>query len=95
MEQNKDTIDLEDILLRALNIYNKSYDFYSISKKNIGRRKKLKQLRLLKLFPSIGKIIKNRDIVNSLSNEDYLKNIFYEKDEEAKRLLRLAKDTGI
>lgn len=86
MEQNKDTIDLEDILLRALNIYNKSYDFYSISKKNIGRRKKLKQLRLLKLFPSIGKIIKNRDIVNSLSNDDYLKNIFYEKNEDDNKL---------
>ena len=79
MEQKLEDIDLEDILTRAITVYNKSYNFYTLSKKNMNERKKLKKLRLLGLFPMVGTLIKNYQTVHDLSYNNYLDTIFNQK----------------
>ena len=70
-----------DIIERGTNILNKSFEFYTISKKNIGYRKKIRLLRLVNLFPQINKTIKAYNNIQSTSYKDFMSSIIKKKDD--------------
>ena len=94
-------IDLKDILDRSIAIFNKSYQFYTISnKKNIGRRSKLRTLHLLQLFPNIQQTLKGYNTIKNTNYNDFITRIInndskesHEKDTE--NLQKLLNDINI
>ena len=74
-----------DIIERGTNILNKSFEFYTISKKNIGYRKKIRLLRLVNLFPQINKTIKAYNNIQSTSYKDFMSSIIKKKDDVSKK----------
>ena len=75
MNTQDSSIDLKDVFKRAMDTYNKSHEFYTICKKNISYRKKIRLLRLLHLFPMIPQTIKNYNTVQDTSYKDYIDDI--------------------
>jgi len=68
--------NLNDIILRSINIFTKSKTFLDIAKnKHISERKKLRLLRLLNMFPNFADMLKIYKIVQNIDSKSYIENM--------------------